>query len=170
MDTLELAHEHEIVHRDLKPGNIFVVGEEYGGGVRLLDFGLAKVKSERPLTREDMIIGSPSYIAPEVWKGNTSALDHRMDVYSMGAIVFRALGGRVPFEADTIREKIELCTTAARPSLHALRPDLPEELDRWVAQALAVEPERRFFRVRGMWNAFKHAVGAEGATAQRVAN
>lgn len=157
--TLELAHQHEIVHRDLKPGNIFVVGAAQGGGVRLLDFGLAKVKSEKPLTREDMIIGSPSYIAPEVWKGNASALDHRMDVYSLGAIVFRALAGRVPFEADTIRAKIELCTTAERPSLLALRPELPPEVDRWVAQALAVEPERRFFRIRGMWSAFRHAVG-----------
>ncbi|MCC6216608.1 MAG: serine/threonine protein kinase [Polyangiaceae bacterium] len=165
VETLERAHALGIVHRDLKPGNVFLLDEGAGGGVRLLDFGLAKVPSARPLTRDGVILGSPSYIAPEVWRGNLSAADHRVDAYSLAAIVFRALGGRVPFEAPTPREKLELVTKAPRPSLHALRPDLPPDIDRWVAQALAIDPDSRFYRVRAMWGALLAALGWASETA-----
>jgi eukaryotic-like serine/threonine-protein kinase len=156
VDTLETAHAAEIVHRDLKPGNVFVID---GGGVRLLDFGLAKIKRSQPLTREGMIIGSPSYIAPEVWTGDVRVLDHRVDIYSLGAIVFRALAGRVPFDAPTIRAKLELTTSAERPSLYELRPDLTPDVDEWVRQVLAIDPDQRFHRVRGMHNALLQCLG-----------
>jgi serine/threonine-protein kinase len=157
--TLEVAHERNIVHRDLKPSNIFIVDKKAGGGVRLLDFGLVKLMGAKPLTREGMVAGSPSYIAPEAWRGDPTALDHRIDLYSLAAIVFRALAGRVPFEADDLLEKLKLVTTAPRPSLRKHRPDLPVAIDMWVAQALAIDPEQRFGRVRAMWNAFRHVVG-----------
>jgi serine/threonine-protein kinase len=156
VDTLEAAHVRGIVHRDLKPGNIFVLE---GGGTRLLDFGLAKVMAAAPLTSSGMVAGSPSYIAPEVWKGNPRALDHRIDVYSLGAIVFRALSGVVPFGGKDILEKLALVTTAERPSLHQLRPDLPPEIDAWVVEVLAVDPDMRFRQVRGMWNALRGILG-----------
>lgn len=159
VDTLEIAHDEGIVHRDLKPGNIYVLSRSRG--VRLLDFGLAKMLGTKPLTRQGMIIGSPSYIAPEVWKGEARWIDHRMDVYSLAAIVFRALGGRVPFPGATVREKVEMVTAGPRPSLHALRPDLPREVDEWVDQALAIWPDKRFRRVRAMWNALLAALGEE---------
>jgi eukaryotic-like serine/threonine-protein kinase len=156
VDTLEAAHSRGIVHRDLKPGNIFVLDS---GGARLLDFGLAKVMAAAPLTNSGIVAGSPSYIAPEVWKGNPRALDHRIDVYSIGAIVFRALSGQVPFGGNDILEKLHLVTTAERPSLHALRPDLPPEVDAWVAEVLAIDPDLRFLQVRGMWNALRGILG-----------
>jgi eukaryotic-like serine/threonine-protein kinase len=156
VDTLEAAHVRGIVHRDLKPGNVFVLD---AGGARLLDFGLAKVMAAAPLTNSGIVAGSPSYIAPEVWKGNPRALDHRIDVYSLGAIVFRALSGSVPFAGNDIVEKLHLVTTAERPSLYQLRLDLPPEVDAWVAEVLAIDPDLRFRQVRGMWNALRAIMG-----------
>jgi serine/threonine-protein kinase len=159
VSTLDQAHERGIVHRDLKPSNIFLQDAHRGGGVRLLDFGLVKLMGARPLTKQGMVAGSPSYIAPEAWRGNPLALDHRIDIYSFAVIAFRVLAGRVPFEAEDLLEKLKQVTTGKRPSLHALRPDLPRDIDSWVQQALAVDPDLRFSRVRGMWNALRGILG-----------
>jgi serine/threonine protein kinase len=158
VSTLERAHEKGIVHRDLKPGNIFVLGRGGPGGVRLLDFGLSWSEVSTPITRDGIVIGSPSYIAPEVWAGNPRALDHRADVYSLGAILFRALGRRVPFPVEGLHEKLVAATTAERPSLYALRPDLPRTVDEWVRRVLAIDPGRRFASVRETWDALLRAL------------
>jgi eukaryotic-like serine/threonine-protein kinase len=142
--TLSVAHAAGIVHRDLKPGNVFVMAPERGGGVRLLDFGLARLPSSRPLTREGMVLGSPSYISPEVWQGHRDFQDHRVDVYALGVMVFRLLTGRVPFDAPRLRDKVELVCRAPRPSLVASRPDLPPAVDPVVARALAATPAERY--------------------------
>ena len=152
--TLDAAHAAGIVHRDLKPGNIFVLTPERGGSVKLLDFGLAKVMSAKPLTREGMVAGSPSYIAPEAWKGDSRKLDHRIDVYSMGALLFRVLAGRPPF-VGTLLELMQGALSSERPSLHELRPDFPKEVDEWVKEALAIAPADRFQHVGTMWIALR---------------
>jgi serine/threonine-protein kinase len=158
VDTLERAHDRGIVHRDLKPGNVFVLGRGGPGGVRLLDFGLAWSELSTPITRDGIVIGSPSYIAPEVWGGNPRAIDRRADIYSLGAIVFRALAGSVPFPVPTLHEKLVAATTAPRPSLHRQRPDLPASIDAWVSGVLAIDPARRYASVREMWNALLSAL------------
>lgn len=160
VDTLEAAHLRGIIHRDLKPSNVFLIEDGEQRGVRLLDFGLCKLKSASfALTQDGMIAGSPSYIAPEVWRGNSGALDHRIDVYSLAAIMFRALTGRVPFDAPTLYEKYQLVMNAERPSLHAHRPDLLPSVDEWVRQALAIDPNERFQNVRALWNALRSIIG-----------
>ncbi len=151
VETLELAHERGILHRDLKPRNIFVLAN---GGVRLLDFGFAKFMRMRGVTQAGIVAGSPSYIAPEIWRGETD-FDQRIDVYSLGAVAYRALSGRPPFTAGSLHETLTLVTTAPRPSLHEARPDLPAAIDEWVRHALAVERDERFARVRAMWNALR---------------
>lgn len=150
VSTLETAHAAGILHRDLKPGNIFVQND---GSVRLLDFGFAKFLRMRSVTLAGHIAGSPSYIAPECWKETTEALDQRIDVYGMGAVVFRVLAGRPPFVGDGVIQIMRQCSSAPRPSLHALRPDLPPAVDDWVKAALAIEREERFTTVRASWRA-----------------
>ena len=153
--TLEAAHDRGIVHRDLKPSNIFLLDAHLGGGVRLMDFGLVKLMGARPLTRQGMVAGSPSYIAPEAWAGNPTKLDQRIDVYGFAVIVFRVLAASVPFETSDLFEKLRLVTTGKRPSLRALRPDLPADIDIWVEQSMAINPEERFTRVRASWTALR---------------
>lgn len=157
--TLEQAHAQGILHRDLKPPNLFVIDPAAGGGVRLLDFGFAKFTRARGMTEMGQIAGSPSYIAPEAWVGNSSVLDARADVYGFGAVVFRALGGRAPFVATNLLDLMNLVTKAPRPSLRELNPALPAEIDDWVAQALAVDPNDRFLNVRGEYRALGQALG-----------
>ena len=155
VDTLEAAHRIGIIHRDLKPGNIMVLDNASRGPVRLLDFGLAKDLAADPLTMEGWVAGSPAYIAPETWEGNPDVIDHRVDVYALGAIIYRALAGEAPFDAR--RPMIELILsvrTGLRPTLFAVRPDLPRAIDGWVAQALAANREQRFQGVRALWDAF----------------
>jgi hypothetical protein len=141
--TLERAHGIGIVHRDIKPANVFVTNGATPTA-RLLDFGLARMRSAAPLTAAGMVMGSPSYIAPETWRGDSAQLDGRADLFSLGVIVFRWLSGKLPFDAPDLVGKMLQVTTGARPSLVALRPDLPGSLDAWVARALAIDPKDRF--------------------------
>lgn len=154
-ETLHTAHRAGIVHRDLKPANIFLLES---GGVRLLDFGLVRMRAAEPLTMIGTVIGSPSYIAPEVWQGQSDLVDHRADVYSLGVIVYRALTGEMPFGGQSMQDKLKLATSAERPSLHRRRPDLPKGLDAWIRRALAVAPEKRFSTVKVMWSALRLSV------------
>ena len=161
VDTLEAAHRQGIVHRDLKPSNVFIVDVARGGGVRLLDFGLAKMLDASALTADGMVAGTPSYIAPEAWKGISSILDHRIDVYALGVLVFRALAGRTPVPKGNVLDVCSWAMTGERPSLHALRPSLPRAIDVWVEKALAIDPNDRFQSVRALWNSLEGLLGEQ---------
>ncbi len=156
--TLQTAHERGIIHRDLKPENITVLKH---GGVRLVDFGLMKDLNLAAMTSAGTVAGSPSYIAPEAWSGKPELIDHRIDVYSLGVIVFRMLSGRRPFEpGDNLLDFIVHVQTAPRPSLFALRRDLHPSIDAWTQRALAVSPPERFQTVVELWNALGAVLSA----------
>ena len=148
--ALHTAHTKGIIHRDVKPANIFRVNPEQGGGVRLMDFGLVKIAGSEQLTQAGMIAGSPSYIAPEVWR--CEAFDHRIDVYSLAAVAYRCLAGRTPFAAPNPLELFMKVIKDERPRLSPFRPELPPEIDTWVAQALAIDKDQRYPYVSTMWN------------------
>jgi serine/threonine-protein kinase len=154
VDTLEIAHASGILHRDIKPGNIFILDT---GEVRLLDFGFAKFTRMRPVTQAGMVAGSPNYIAPEIWAG-ASEFDQRIDVYSLGAVIFRALAGVPPFMSDDLSEVLVMATTAPRPSLKQIRGDLPTNIDAWSDLALAISPNERFSSARALYNALSSFV------------
>ncbi len=161
--TLQRAHDLGIVHRDIKPANVFLTAGRTdaataNAAVRLLDFGLSRMRSSAPLTAIGMVMGSPSYIPPETWRGNSALIDHRADLYSLAVIVFRMLTGRLPFETPSLIEKLKLVTTSERPSVCAFRPDLPAVIDDWMKRALAVEPDQRFQTAREFYDALTLAV------------
>ncbi len=160
ISTLDRAHAVGILHRDLKPGNIFMISKERGGGSRLLDFGFARLSDSKRVTATGMVMGSPSYIAPEMWKGQGKTADHRVDIYAMGVIIFRALAGQLPFSNRSMQETLVAVTTAPRPSLHALRPDLPPAVDEWVKRVLAVNVDDRFSSMKQTWGHLMWRLGA----------
>ena len=157
--TLERAHEMGLVHRDIKPANVFLV--DTAPGVRLLDFGLSRMKSAAPLTAVGMVLGSPSYIAPETWRGNSTELDGRADLFALAVIVFRWLTGQLPFDAPDLIAKMTAVTSGPRPSVIARRPELPTAIDAWMNRALAIEPDARFQTGSSFYAAFEAALRGE---------
>jgi eukaryotic-like serine/threonine-protein kinase len=155
VDTLATAHDRGLVHRDLKAENIFLVDPARGGGVRLLDFGFVKLMRSPTITDAEMVAGSPSYIAPEVFLKGAVTADARADVYSLSVILFRALVGRLPFEGESVIRIMMAATSDPRPHIHELRPDLSPDIDAWVEQALALERDDRFSTVNGTWRALR---------------
>jgi eukaryotic-like serine/threonine-protein kinase len=158
--TLERAHQIGILHRDIKPANIFLC-RGAAPGVRLLDFGLSRMQSGRPLTENGMVMGSPSYIAPETWRGDPTALDGRADWFALAVIVFRWLTGRLPFDAPDMIGKMKAVTSGPRPSVVAVRADLPRAVDAWVSRALAIDPAERFQTGGDFREAFEAALRGE---------
>jgi serine/threonine protein kinase len=144
--ALHLAHRNGIVHRDLKPAN--VVAHEFAPGERvykIVDFGLANIREstdETRLTGAHQFIGTIAYASPEQLTG--AAVDARSDIYSLGAVVFEMLTGRVPFEGEDAMAVLtgHLTTPAPRPT--TVRTDLPAWIDLAIGRALAKSPDDRW--------------------------
>jgi serine/threonine-protein kinase len=145
--SLDAAHSVGIVHRDLKPDNIFLVRDpEALGGARtkILDFGICKlgVGGDARVTQTGIMVGTPVYMSPEQCRGSGD-LDHRSDIYSLGAVLFHMLTGRPPFDHDSVGELIaaHLHDDPRPPSKYV---DIPETIDALVMACLAKKPDERF--------------------------
>jgi serine/threonine-protein kinase len=144
--ALQLAHSHDIVHRDLKPANI--VAHEYERGVRvykLVDFGVANLRNttvETRLTDAHQFIGTVTYAAPEQISGRE--VDARSDVYSLAAVVFEMLTGKVPFGGSDLLAIVTAQIAADPPSVRQFRPELPSWIDEAITRALAKRPDARW--------------------------
>lgn len=144
-DALAAAHAVGVVHRDVKPENVMLISD--APGLKLLDFGIAKLRTafngdEVTMTRAGMIIGTPAYMAPEQVLGAAGVSD-RADVYAVGAILFRLLSERQPFEAESPREMMMNRLLHDAPCVRVFRPSLPEALARLVDGCLARNPDHR---------------------------
>jgi eukaryotic-like serine/threonine-protein kinase len=145
---LAAVHESGIVHRDVKPQNIFLHRDLDTVYPKLLDFGISRSVSgdDRPSavsTVEGMIVGTPDYMAPEQARGEVD-IDKRADIYSMAAIVYEGVTGRLPFMADTVGQLIVEIVTGRAPPMKSVRPDVPSVLSGVIEQAMAHDREQRF--------------------------
>jgi serine/threonine protein kinase len=141
LEGLAAAHEIGIVHRDIKPPNVFLVR---GGGVKLLDFGVAKFDNPaaQVVTAHGVAIGTPRYMSPE--QANGAPIDGRADLYATGLILFELITGQSPFEdARDTSDLIVAHLAREAPRLASLLPGVSPELDQIVARLLAKDPRDR---------------------------
>ena len=142
-EALALAHGHGVVHRDIKPSNLFLPGGQVTQA-RLIDFGIARLGTlSSSTTRTGLVMGTLGYMAPEQVRG-VRELDGRVDIFSLGCVLFECLTGRSAFlteqEPVAVMAKIIL---EDPPRLRELRPDLPAALDELLAHMLAKEARDR---------------------------
>jgi eukaryotic-like serine/threonine-protein kinase len=142
----DVAHAAGIIHRDLKPHNLFVCRRDDGTDLlKILDFGIAKlalVKHDLVSTQTGTLLGTPSYMSPEQARGER-AIDLRSDVYSLGAILFEMLSGKVPHPGDSANAVLYHISTQPPVSLATVAPELPRPLIELVERALALDPSAR---------------------------
>ncbi|MEO8846622.1 MAG: serine/threonine-protein kinase [Kofleriaceae bacterium] len=178
--ALSAAHAKGIVHRDLKPENVFLI--DFAGEsdfVKLLDFGIAKLteaseEGGRKLTKTGMLFGTPEYMSPEQARGEN--VDHRVDVYAMGCILFQLVTNRVPFEADNFMGVLSMHLTEPPPSI---APEVfdqigaPRELAAVIDRALDKDRNARWQTIDDLANAVREVCGdpiPSGALKDRAAN
>src|SRR5580704_268446 len=160
LQGLAAAHNAGVVHRDIKPANLFIekrkltareiTEEESEERTRILDFGVSKVRapkgqrSEPSLTAFDATLGSFAYMAPEQVRGS-ARVDERADLYALGAVAFRALSGRLPFEGQNALTLIALKLDREPPTLSSTPGDSwPAGIEKFLARMMARDREKRF--------------------------
>ena len=148
-DALQAAHDAGIVHRDLKPENIFITQKHGRDFVKVLDFGISKIKNpehgDPKLTATDQIVGTPLYISPELARG-ISVVDHRTDIYALGVIMYEMITGSPPFSGQNHFQLLYKHGNEAPdpPSQRSKKVSIPPHVESAVLCALEKDPDDRF--------------------------
>ncbi|MGF1465307.1 MAG: protein kinase [Sandaracinaceae bacterium] len=136
---LEAAHAEGVIHRDLKPGNVFCCAD---GTIKLLDFGVARLKERSSLTLTGAIVGTPAYLSPEQINGRRG-VDGRSDLWSLGVIGYEALSGRLPFRQDAPYAVLMSILLEEPTPLTQIAPKVPPELAELIMRCLQKAPADR---------------------------
>ena len=175
---LAKAHAAGVVHRDIKPANLFLAEEEDDEiVVKLLDFGIAKVRplnpfesAERHLTQTGRLLGTPLYMSPEQAEGARD-VDHRSDIWSLGCVLYEALTGKPPHHhAETLGKLIVAITTKPVAPPSTLNPKVSFAIDMAVMQALAIERDERYATADAMLEALTVLLPDGGFISQSEVN
>ena len=140
--ALQHAHDKGVIHRDVKPGNVLV---DKAGNARLMDFGLARsATATEKLTVTGQILGTPAFMAPEQALGDLVAQGPWTDVYGIGAVLYRALGGRHPFQGATAHAILHKIISEEPDSLRRLNPEVHLDLETIAARCMMKDSKRRY--------------------------
>ena len=156
LSALGVAHQHGVVHRDLKPDNLYLT--RVPGAVprvKILDFGISKVtdpsRPEDRMTCTGAVLGTPYYMAPEQARGDRD-VDHRLDLYALGVILYEAVTGQVPFTGDNYNQLLLKILTEKFPTPRQLDPTLPEALEAIILRALERDRTERYQTAQEMYD------------------
>jgi eukaryotic-like serine/threonine-protein kinase len=138
-DGLAHAHEHGVVHRDIKPANIMIMRDRRA---KIMDFGIARVRTSDIRTQTGAILGSPKYLSPEQAAGQPA--DFRCDIFSLGVVLHELAAGEAPFSAASVAQLLQQITTATPRPPSATNRAVPAVLDLIVAKALDKQPDGRY--------------------------
>jgi len=136
--SLEYAHAASVVHRDIKPGNIIQTKD---GRAKLMDFGIAKVPTSE-LTREGQFLGTPAYMSPEQVQGKP--VDHRCDIFSLGAVAYEMISGRKPFDGEEITSVLHKIVSEEPRDIREMEPEVGKEAWAIIKKMLRKNPEERY--------------------------
>jgi serine/threonine protein kinase/Tfp pilus assembly protein PilF len=138
-EGLDKAHKMDIVHRDIKSANIMISDD---GVVRILDFGLAKLRGRTKLTKEGTTLGTVAYMSPEQASGEK--VDHRSDIWSLGVVLYEMLTGQIPFRGEYDQAIMYAIMNEEQEPITGLRTGVPLELERILNKSLAKDPRERY--------------------------
>jgi serine/threonine protein kinase len=148
--ALAAAHAKGIVHRDIKPENLFLLKRNNADFVKVVDFGISKSlrasteeEAAQRLTQTGMVLGTPLYMSPEQARGDED-LDHRVDIYALGVIMYEAIAGRVPFAGTNYLSVISQVLNEEPKPVREIRPEVSEELEAIISKAMAKDRTQRY--------------------------
>jgi len=141
--ALAAAHARGIVHRDMKPENVFMAKQGASSIVKVLDFGISQAGTrDTRLTETGMIMGTPSYMAPEQARGEK--VDHRVDVYAIGALLYQMVTGERPFDLPEPAATLTMVLTQEPRRPRSIVPSIPDGLELVIQRAMAKDPQDRY--------------------------
>ena len=150
-EAVHEAHRMGLIHRDLKPSNI-MIEQQKDGELKpfILDFGVARELEAPNLTTTGMVMGTPTYMAPEQARGDCDKLDRRTDVYALGVTLYEVLSGKYPFPGDSSVEIIMKIVSEEAPQLNKIESTVPRDLNTIVMKCLEKDPSRRYESARAL--------------------
>ncbi|MCB0192663.1 MAG: SUMF1/EgtB/PvdO family nonheme iron enzyme [Anaerolineae bacterium] len=141
VDALDYAHRNGVIHRDIKPANVMLRNNNPNEMI-LTDFGLVRLANEANLTVKGTLIGTPAYMAPEAFRGNS--VNELSDIYSLGVVLYQMVTGNKPYSGDTPYAIITKQMNEELPPPRQFKPDLPDVIEKLLLKALAKDPAQRF--------------------------
>ena len=163
-EALEHAHEMDVVHRDIKPANLLV---DARGNLWVTDFGLARLQGDSSLTMTGDVVGTYLYMSPEQALGRNSIVDHRTDIYSLGATLYELLTLRPVCDSNSREDALDFLSSRDPVSLRRINRSIPTDLETIVLKALAKEPDGRYTTAREMADDLRSFLDSRPISAKR---